>query len=172
MDYSYIYKITYKPTGEYYIGARYSAKLKKPAEEDFLQDYFTSSKEIVKRLVHTNINDWEWELTPMPREQAISEEKRLLNETADDPLCLYKHSKKLWQDKEYRQKKEAAWNDENKAKKSEQTKSLMTPEKREHLRQKGLEQAERQKNIWTDERRAIWRQRALDQWAEQKRNKS
>ena len=104
MDYSYIYRITYKPTGEYYIGRQTDKRLKKTADEHFMIEYFTSSKEVLKRLVYTDINDWEWWTKSMPREEAMAEEKRLLNEAATDPLCLHKHILKMWQNPEYRER--------------------------------------------------------------------
>ena len=102
VDYSYIYKITHKPTGLYYIGARYTKHLNTPPEEDFLQKYFTSSKAMQRLLVHNNINEFEWELTPWPKDTIKEEEQRLLNETADDPLCLYQHPSKIWLREDYK----------------------------------------------------------------------
>lgn len=102
VDYSYLYKITHKPTGLYYIGARYSRKLNKPPEEDFLHDYFTSSTAMQRLLFLNSPEEFEWELTPWPKGTIKVEEQRLLNETAEDPLCLYQHGKKKWAQPEYR----------------------------------------------------------------------
>ena len=104
MDYSYIYKITHKPTGLYYIGSRTPKYLNKPAEEDFLHEYFTNSNKMKRLLFLHSPDDFEWWTKSMPREEAKAEEQRLLNESADDPLCLYTHSKKKWQDSDWREK--------------------------------------------------------------------
>ena len=111
VDYSYLYKIIHKPTGLYYIGARYSSKLKKPPHEDFLHDYFTTSNAMKRLLFLHSPEDFEWELTPWDQKTIKAEEQRLLNETADDPLCLYQHPKKLWERDEYKEVQLAHKND-------------------------------------------------------------
>ena len=66
----------------------------------------------MKRLLFLHSpEDFEWILTPIARERARAEEARLLNETADDPLCLYRHTKKRWQDPEHIKVQLASRND-------------------------------------------------------------
>jgi len=57
----------------------------------------------MKRLLFLHSpEEFEWELTPWPKETIKIEEQRLLNETAEDPLCLYQHPTKIWSRKDYR----------------------------------------------------------------------
>lgn len=84
----YVYKITHKETGQFYIGSRYSKNIKHHSE-DLGFKYFTSSK-LVKQLGFENFKiEWIEEFhTP---ELAYDWEQMMIYVNLKDPLCLNKH---------------------------------------------------------------------------------
>lgn len=81
----YVYKLTHKETGEFYIGVRYGNKY--PAELDLGKRYWTSSK-----VVKPKFNEFNYEILKEFDDSisAINYEKNLIEENWNDPLILNK----------------------------------------------------------------------------------
>ena len=79
----YVYKLTHKETGEFYIGVRYGNKY--PASLDLGKRYWTSSK-----IVKPKFNEFNYEILKEFDESksAIDYEKKLIEENWNDPLIL------------------------------------------------------------------------------------
>lgn len=82
----YVYWITHKETGQFYIGYREANKI--PASED-LPIYQTSSRNI-KKLKFENFN-WKIIAEFLDGDSAYEFENRLIEENFKNPLCLNKH---------------------------------------------------------------------------------
>ena len=83
---SYVYKLTHKVTGQFYIGYRGANKL--PAAEDLPK--YRSSSQKVKEMGFDNFN-WEILAEFQTPEEAYGHENRLIAESFDSPLCLNGH---------------------------------------------------------------------------------
>lgn len=83
----YVYRLTHKESGQFYIG--YRCGNSKPAEFDLGCDYFTSSK-IVADLGFDNFNK-EIIDEVSNSELAYHKEQILIKDSIDDPLCLNRH---------------------------------------------------------------------------------
>ena len=81
----YVYKLTHKETGEFYIGVRYGNTC--PAELDLGKRYFTSSK-----IVKPKFNEFNYEILKEFNDSlsAIDYEKNLIEENWSNPLILNK----------------------------------------------------------------------------------
>jgi len=81
----YVYKLTHKVTGEFYIGVRYGNKY--PAELDLGKRYWTSSK-----IVKPKFDEFNYEILKEfdNSKSAIDYEKNLIEENWNDPLILNK----------------------------------------------------------------------------------
>ena len=79
----YVYKLTHKETGEFYIGVRYGNK--HPAELDLGKRYWTSSK-----IVKPRFTEFNYEILKEfdNSASAIDYEKNLIEENWNDPLIL------------------------------------------------------------------------------------
>jgi hypothetical protein len=91
--YPYVYIVTHKTTGEFYIGARWANK--QTPDQDFLQTYKTSSKYVTPR-----INEFTGQILAVffTKDSAYDYEQELINEHINtNPLCLNRscyHGKK------------------------------------------------------------------------------
>ena len=83
----YVYVLCNKLTGEYYIGSRRANN--KPAEEDFLKEYFTSSADVMRMLVNDGKEVFEYITIETPI--ALSLEQQLLKENVKLEKCLNKN---------------------------------------------------------------------------------
>jgi hypothetical protein len=87
----YVYRLTHKLTGEYYIGSRYTKKLNLPPEEDIVL-YQSSSKTI-----HiSGFDNFNYEIIALffaesARQDSYQFENNLIKENWGDPLLLNKH---------------------------------------------------------------------------------
>lgn len=94
----YVYKLTNKDTGQFYIGYRFANKL--PASQDFGIEYRSSSKAIIKEQFNQYNQEIIVEFYSEDREEAsISAywyEQGLIKQYFKDPLCLNEN----YQDKE------------------------------------------------------------------------
>ena len=87
----YVYKLTHKETGQFYIGSRYSKHQKLPSHLDILQ--YQSSSELVKARGFSNFGvEIIAEFFGENRyRDAWRFEQALINENFSDPLILNKH---------------------------------------------------------------------------------
>lgn len=152
----YIYKITEKTSGKFYIGARGSNK--KP-DEDLGIKYFSSSKKVKNLISEIGIENFTFEIindTYSSWEKAYGDEQFIISKNIENPLnmnkaCYYRkkdfgviseESKKI-----ISQKSLSMWSDEEKSKKIiENQKKSWTEERRKKY-------SEMMANLWTVERK-------------------
>lgn len=89
MSHPYVYKLTDKHTGHFYIGVRYANKVS--PEKDLGVKYFTSSLTVKQR----GFDNFASEIIAVfdNKMQAVEHEARLIDENWNDPLLLNKHNK-------------------------------------------------------------------------------
>jgi hypothetical protein len=97
----YVYKITHKPTGKYYIGSKYAGwRNNKEVTELIGEDYYyTSSRDkfIVETFTKERVADWDIYIIYKTRGdehdpiyEAIAHENLFISDCIDDELCLNK----------------------------------------------------------------------------------
>ena len=89
----YVYKITFKLTGQFYYGSRTIKTANKRPEDDLFITYFTSSK-VIKSLIkehgaHEFITDILF--TSSSYNETYEFEQTLIKTNIQDPLCVNKH---------------------------------------------------------------------------------
>lgn len=82
----YVYKLTHRETGEFYIGYRSANKI--PSDQD-LPIYQSSSKTVAE----IGFDNFNWEIIAefFHGDYAYDFEQELISEHIDDPLCINKH---------------------------------------------------------------------------------
>lgn len=82
----YIYVLCNKLTGDYYIGSRRANE--KPAIDDFMKEYFTSSHEVHRLLIFNDISNFSY--VTFDTDNAVKLESVLLEDHLENPKCLNK----------------------------------------------------------------------------------
>jgi hypothetical protein len=162
---AYVYKITFNPTNQYYIGYRGS---KKATPNDLLETYFTSSKVVARLIKEHGVDNFTKEILAefgtgteayeyeqqLLRDHDVESNNQMLNKRLTScALDTFKHHtnktraqmsksrKQLWTDSEYKEKVSASvknsWQDPARAA------SLRTPEFRQLKSQQS-------KELWQD----------------------
>jgi len=106
MSTPYVYRITHKGTGQYYIGSKYSGWRKnKEVTEMIGIDYYTSStdKFIVETFTKERIAEWDVKIIYRTRgdehdanAEAVAHENLFIGMHIDDELCLNKHYQNIY----------------------------------------------------------------------------
>lgn len=161
---AYLYFIRNKVTRQFYIGCRYSKKIKS-IESDWLHNYFTSSIIVKRQLITYGITSFEWLLIPGLEEEVKRYENAFIQMFKLHPLCLNRTTAKRQSDPKHIQKLRDAgcyeWDEEKRNKQREIANKIWADSER---RKKASEKA---KNIWADtERRKKQSEISKQKWAD------
>ena len=129
---AYVYFVKHRPTGQFYHGFRSkNIDLGLMPEEDFWQNYFTSSEQVHSLLESTSLDEFDANIVykDTNTDEAYWYEQEAIKQTINDPLCLNKYyvdrktarqkfdrsgetpwNKGLTKDIDERVKRETSWN--------------------------------------------------------------